>query len=162
MDTFETLVESCSPLINSIIHSIGIYKNKEEYFQIGLIALWEAYEKYDSRKGSFTTFAYSVIHGRILNHLRKEYRYDSCNISADPQVQDYYTQLSYFPEYLQEEIIWQYCAGLTDKQKQWIKGSILEGKGIKEIALEHNVSIETVKSWRKLALTNLRLVVNSI
>ncbi|WP_157950908.1 sigma-70 family RNA polymerase sigma factor [Peribacillus acanthi] len=160
MDSFEILVENCSPIINSIIQSLGIYKNKDEYFQIGLIALWEATEKYDSSKGGFTTFAYSIIRGRILNHLRKEHRYETCNPTYDPQVEEYYSQLSYLPEYLQEEIVWQYCYHLTENQKKWIKGGILERKGIKEIAVEHHVSVETVKSWRKLALANLRAVAN--
>ncbi|MDP4171531.1 MAG: sigma factor, partial [Bacillota bacterium] len=63
MESFEELSEQYTPMIHKIMNTLHIFKNKEEFYQLGLIALWEANERFDPQKGSFTTFAYSYIKG---------------------------------------------------------------------------------------------------
>lgn len=46
-------------MIYQIIRSLHIYKNEEEFYQIGLIGLWEAQQRFDEQKGRFFNFAYS-------------------------------------------------------------------------------------------------------
>ncbi|WP_231563803.1 sigma factor [Anoxybacillus sp. KU2-6(11)] len=55
-----------------MIRKLHIRRHVDEYMQIGLIALWEAYERYDETKGSFCTFAFKMIRWRIVSQLRKE------------------------------------------------------------------------------------------
>ena len=50
---FEQLAANYSKMIYSIIHSLGIYKNQDEFYQIGLISLWEASQQFDEQKGLF-------------------------------------------------------------------------------------------------------------
>ena len=69
---FERLSAQYSNMIHSIIHSLHIYKDHDDFYQIGLIALWNASENFDEEKGKFSTYAYSFIKGRILTHLKKE------------------------------------------------------------------------------------------
>ena len=69
---FEQLAANYSNMIHSIIHSLHIYQNQDEFYQIGLIALWKASQKYDEQKGKFSTYAYLSIRGEMLMHLKKE------------------------------------------------------------------------------------------
>ena len=46
-------------------------KNKDEFHQHGLIALWEASKRFDSKKGQFPTFAYAYIKGYLLMEMSK-------------------------------------------------------------------------------------------
>ena len=49
----------------------GRYKDKEEFIQIGLIALWEASRAFDPAKGQFMSYAFTTIKGRMLSHIQK-------------------------------------------------------------------------------------------
>ena len=48
-----------------------IGKDEDEY-SIGLNAFLEAINTYDRKKGSFLTFASTVIHRRLIDHIRKK------------------------------------------------------------------------------------------
>ena len=69
------IIEENIPLVIHIISNVlGKYVctyNSNEY-SIGLIALDEAIEKYDSSKGSFSTFASMIIRNRVIDEMRKE------------------------------------------------------------------------------------------
>lgn len=58
MATFEELAKQYESMIWKVIHSLHIYKNQEEYFHTGLIALWEANQRFVEGKGSFSGYAY--------------------------------------------------------------------------------------------------------
>ena len=59
-------------MIYQIIHSLHIYKNHDEFYQIGLIALWEASNQFDETKGAFLSYAYATVKGRILTEIAKQ------------------------------------------------------------------------------------------
>lgn len=71
MESFEQLVEQYIPMMHKIIHSLNIYKNKEEFYQLGLIALWEASKRYDPKKGKLASYVYMYIKGYLLMELKK-------------------------------------------------------------------------------------------
>ena len=70
MMEFEQLATNYSKMIYSMIHSLGIYKNQDEFYQIGLISLWEASQHYDEQKGAFPAYLRKSIRGKLLNTLR--------------------------------------------------------------------------------------------
>src|SRR5690606_14313805 len=72
MGSFEEFVEQYTPMIHHIMRSLHIYKNSEEFYQIGIIALWEAYMRFEPDKGKFSTFAYSYMKGRMMTELTKQ------------------------------------------------------------------------------------------
>src|SRR3954451_12768037 len=73
---FEQLAAEYSNMIHSIIHSLHVYKNHDEFYQIGLLGLWDASKNFDEQKAQFTTYAYSFIRGRMLTFLRKEKKWE--------------------------------------------------------------------------------------
>jgi RNA polymerase sigma factor (sigma-70 family) len=71
LESFEQLASQYEPMIQQIIHSLHIYKNKDEFHHHGLIALWKASKRFDPAKGTFSTYAYHYIKGYLLMELTK-------------------------------------------------------------------------------------------
>nr|WP_309098394.1 sigma factor-like helix-turn-helix DNA-binding protein [Fredinandcohnia onubensis] len=57
------------------------------------------------------------------------------------------------------DLIELYGEKLTKNQVKWVQGRIIEDKSYKEIAIEHGVTVESVKSWGKQAVKNLREII---
>lgn len=148
MEGFERLVKQYEPMIWRIIHSLHIYKDRTEYYQIGLIALWDAKNLFDEKKGSFTSFAYPYIRGRMLNELAKRRKIDERSAFQDDafwnMIEDTNVQHA-----LETENILTYCTNLTDHQKKWVLYTALANLSVKEIAEIEQVSVSAVKAWRK-------------
>ncbi|WAA09758.1 sigma-70 family RNA polymerase sigma factor [Fervidibacillus albus] len=149
MNHFEEIAKEMRPMIFSIIRGLNIYKNHEEYFQIGLIGLWKAYEAYNHEKGSFSTFAYHYIRGMILTELRKEMRKEKREL----QIQDEEwkkiggmtdTDIS-FHRLMMEE----WMDKLPEKKRQLAHLYFYEGIGLKEIAAQFKIGYSTAKLWKR-------------
>ncbi|MDR4890108.1 sigma-70 family RNA polymerase sigma factor [Fredinandcohnia sp. QZ13] len=154
---FEELAEQYKPLIFQVIKSLRLYGDKETFYQIGLIGLWEASTRFAPEKGvEFSTFAYSTIRGKLLDHLKKEALHrERCQPTGELLILSP-TEGSngYSPDLIEE-----YSEGLTDNQVKWVQGRIIEDKSYKEIADEHGVTVESVKSWGRQAVKKLRKII---
>ena len=74
------LVEDYKPFIASCVEKItGRYVRygEDDELSIALIAFVEAVKSYESKKGSFLSFAQSVIKRRLIDYYRKEKRHDN-------------------------------------------------------------------------------------
>ena len=149
MSDFEQLATHYSKMIHSIIHTLHIYKNQDEYYQIGLLALWDASKNFDDQKGTFSTYAYSYIKGRMLSLLRSEKKREDHTLYPS---EDYWNQLECESSMLEKENILSYFRHLTDKQEKWVLSYFYLGLSNKEIALRENVSLSAVKSWKQTAM----------
>lgn len=149
--SFHEVFQQYEKLIKNQIKSLNIYKNYEEYYQIGLIALWKAWKNYDDRKGKFSAYAYVTVRGSMLEKLRQEAQYEERFPVLSEQ-----SDTSYFENFLEKELFESYLTTLTEKQKTWAIEAIFNGKTLKQIANEYETTVEAVKSWRKGALKKLR------
>lgn len=156
MDGFSNLSQQFTPMIHHVIKSLSIYKNKEDFFQIGLIALWESQDKYDEANGKFSNFAYTVIKGRIINELKRQHKYDTHSQPVDRAFLDVIDPFSLDKEAFMMENFMAYTENLTLNQKRWLILTFIEDKNQNEIANMFNVSTAAVKSWRKTTLHKLR------
>lgn len=155
MESFELLSQQYKPMIHKIINMLHIYKNKEEYFQHGLVALWEASMRFDPCKGNFTNYAYTYIKGSLQTELSKVHKYEEKSVYPSEEywetVEDLLTNIP-----LEEEILLSYCRTLTENQKKWVLYTALCDLSVKEIAEIENVSLSAVKSWRAGARGKLK------
>lgn len=152
---FEFLLQRFEPLIKKLLLHLNIYKNHDEFYQIGRIALWEAMKRFDETKGHFPAFAAVTIKGKMLEHLRKENRYEEHNMLTQKSTDhDNTNNITEAP--LDRELFECYLAPLSEKQKTWAIESIVHQKTPSEIAKEYGTTSEAVKSWRKEALKILR------
>jgi RNA polymerase sigma factor (sigma-70 family) len=143
-------------MINGIIRKLCIYKNKEDYFQIGLIALWEAQVHFEQEKGAFLNYAYSMVKGRILNELRRNVLRENRITVTEIESGEWEQQMAAFDLPLEAEILECYCEGLNESQTKWVMLSFLEQKTVSEIAEHCTVSLPAVKYWRSSAIAKLK------
>lgn len=157
MESFEQVAEQYTPMIYSIMRRFTIYKNKEEFFQVGLIALWEAQQHYDPEKGTFTNYAYNYILGRFLSEFRRHNK-DKENITVPTEEFWEYLIDNSASNLLEEETLLAYCQNgqLSDNQTKWVLYTFLKGCGINQIAEIEMVSPSAVKHWKARAKERLR------
>ena len=154
MSDFDALAAQYSKMIHSIIHTLHIYKNQDEFYQIGLLALWDASKNFDDQKASFATYAYSYIKGRMLSFLRSEKKREDRNLYPSAE---YWNGLEYETSMMEKETLLSYFHHLTDKQEKWVLSYFYLGLSNKEIALRENVSLSTAKNWKKTAMEKVIL-----
>jgi len=155
MDNFEKLAGEFSTLIHSIIHSLHIYKNKDEFYQIGLLALWDASKSFDQKKGvQFSTYAYHYIRGRMLTFLRSEKKREERMIFPK---EEYWGYLECEMRVLEKENLLNHFHNLTKSQEKWVVSHFYYGLNDREISEREKVSLSAVKQWKKLAMGKLLL-----
>lgn len=151
--SFETIVDQYRPLISYMIRKLHIRRHVDDYVQIGLIALWEAYERYDETKGSFCSFAFKMIRWRMVSQLRQE----TTNVHVP--LPDSYV-LKEDVDFL-ADIVWEDAMQyLTPRERIWLIRHVIEGKTLKQIAAEEGVTVSAVKQWRMSAVKKLKQYVN--
>nr|WP_249366577.1 sigma-70 family RNA polymerase sigma factor [Neobacillus rhizophilus] len=155
VESFEQLAEQYQPMIHKIIYSLHLYTNKEEFYQHGLIALWEASQRFNPEKGNFTNYAYTFIRCRLLEELGKMARANERYVCKEGEfwgtVPDWQPNRT-----LENEILLSYCEVLTPHQQKWLLYTIHDGLSVKEIAEKEKVSVSAVKQWRMGARGKLR------
>ncbi|OZI13574.1 RNA polymerase subunit sigma-24 [Bacillaceae bacterium SAS-127] len=143
-------------MIYHVMKSLHIYKDRDEFQQIGQIALWEAYEKYDETKGSFSSIAYLYIKGRMIDELKKAKQREENVIYTNKPFWEEKSEEQSDPS-LQLEVLLTYAIHLTHREKIWLIRTFYQDMTITEIAQCENVSPSAVKKWRKQAMNKLKL-----
>ncbi|WP_174734462.1 sigma-70 family RNA polymerase sigma factor [Mesobacillus harenae] len=162
MESFEQVTTQYTPMIHKIMNSLNIYTNKDEFFQLGLISLWEAYNRFDPEKGGFTNYAYTYIKGKFLTEMTQTNKRNEYQVSAAEEFWDYVVdELTTCP--LEEEILLSYCKSsqLTENQTKWVIYYCLKGFDTKEIAEIEQVSLSAVKNWKAGAKEKLKLAIQA-
>lgn len=147
MESFERLAAQYQPMIHKIIRTLSIYKNLDEFYQIGLIALWDASNRFESNKGNFTNYAYTFIKGRILTELSRSRKLEERNIFQEEEFWDLIPD-SVMEQSLESDCLDSLCYTLTTQQRKWLEYTCLECLTINEIAEREKVSVSAVKNWR--------------
>ncbi|QTC40329.1 sigma-70 family RNA polymerase sigma factor [Bacillus sp. V3] len=147
MESFHEIQKQFEPMIHKIIHSLHIFKDREEFYQTGLIALWEAAKNFNPEKGIFAAFAYSYIKGRMLTELSQKTKLLDRQTYPKEEfwelVEDEWSETP-----LSREILQAYCERLTEGQTKWVMYTFMEMLTVREIAEKEGVSVGAVKKWR--------------
>ena len=70
MNKYEDIISSCSNLIYGIINNYFKGYSTEDLYQVGVIGLMKAYDKYKKDKSvKFSTYAYKWIYGEIYAYI---------------------------------------------------------------------------------------------
>ncbi|GAQ19569.1 RNA polymerase sigma factor [Oceanobacillus picturae] len=155
--TFEDIYEQNKRRIHYHIHKLNLQDPHKEYYQEGLIAMWQAYQKYNPDKGPMATyFNYSIRH-KLIDMLRKQTN-DSHKLKNYLEKQAPLLAKTTAPITYNEipQLLNEIKSILTEKQWKWFYHAILMEMPLKEIAEQENVNVEAVKSWAKQARRKLR------
>ncbi|WP_243297783.1 sigma-70 family RNA polymerase sigma factor [Bacillus litorisediminis] len=158
MEEFEQLKTQFEPMIYKIIKSLNIYKNQAEFYQTGLIALWEAHERFDPEKGLFVSFAYTYIRGRMLTEMRRSNRVEQRNVYPKEEFWEMIQDDDADPMLHANHFLLSMIEGchLTKQQKKWVMYTCIHMLSVQEIAEIEGVNISAVKQWRKGAKEKLK------
>ncbi|MGP7818125.1 sigma-70 family RNA polymerase sigma factor [Niallia sp. 01092] len=154
--SFESLVEQYTPMIHHMIKNLSIYKNKEEFVQLGLISIWEASHTFQPEKGKYSSYLYRHMWGRFVDELKKRTKEQERYVHPEEEFWSVIESPSLYTE--DEYMIRQLCKPLTDCQTKWVIYTIIHQMTIKEIAEKENVSPSAVKWWKKGAVEKLRVI----
>ncbi|MDZ5473260.1 sigma-70 family RNA polymerase sigma factor [Bacillus sp. 31A1R] len=159
MESFNQLMKKYEPMIWKIIQTLHIYKNKEEFYQIGLIALWEANKRFDAKKGNITGYAYTYIRGKIQSEMTRMNHYKEHMVFPKTEFWNLIKDGENIP--LETESILSLCKDLTMNQKKWVLYTLHDDFTTIEIARKEKVSLSAVKDWKKGAKEKLRKILKN-
>ncbi len=160
--SFEEIFEQNKRRIYYQIKKMNIRDPHNDYFQEGLVALWNAYETYQPDKGPMATYFNYTIQNRLIDRLRKENRYeenkkkaiheeltirfDGKHLSKQTKATIPLIQMDNFP--IDNPDFWkQLKSHLTDNQWKYVYYHIIEDIPYNEIAITENTTVDAVKSW---------------
>ncbi|MDK6863352.1 MULTISPECIES: sigma-70 family RNA polymerase sigma factor [Nosocomiicoccus] len=141
---------SYEPMIASIINRLNILYDRDEYMQIGRLAVYEALNKHDESKCKESQFVYTMIYQRLIDEIRKNARrLERYQVTEDGVLHTIPIDSIDANLYLigvKEK--------LTEREYAWLLMTI-DGYALVEIAKHLGVSLSTAKNIRKQARKTL-------
>ncbi|RNF39473.1 sigma-70 family RNA polymerase sigma factor [Planococcus salinus] len=153
MENFEKVLVQYEPMISALIRKLHIYRDYDGFRQVGKIALWQAWRKFDEEKGNFTPFAYRSMQGAMLDELKRESRLAERMLIAENEqferLEDPLPVAEEMPEWLE-------AAPLTLNERLLLDELFLNGKSVVELAEAHNISLAGMKKRRERTLKKVK------
>jgi RNA polymerase sigma factor (sigma-70 family) len=158
MESFEHLAAQYEPMIHKIMRSLNIYKNTEEFLQLGLITLWQAWKNHDDEKGNFFSYAYRMVKGKMMNELTSQTNQIDRYIYPEADFWEVIEDTSPAPcSELTQDLLGK-CGLLSENQMKWLHYTLCDGLSVREIAEKERVSQSAVKNWRQGAREKLKKI----
>ncbi|MGG2017485.1 sigma-70 family RNA polymerase sigma factor [Bacillus sp. S10(2024)] len=148
--TFTETVALYEKMIKNQMKKLLIYRDYEEYYQCGLIALWRAYEKYDEEKGSFPTYALVTVRGYLLERLKKECRVQEQEVCTEQHI------LGNIGREEEQRETFEYMSMLEENEQFVLFEHFYGGKKIHEIATELGMTYHQARWIYRQALKKMR------
>lgn len=148
-------IERYEPMIHSIMNKLNIQYDKDDYMQVGRLAVYSALTAFDAVKGKGATesqFVYTRIQQRMIDEIRKVSRYTS-HVSADGDAGMDTGADDDMPTLYYESA----RRVLDDREMLWLTYT-LKGFTVREIASVAGFSASSVKNWRASARVKLRKI----
>lgn len=151
MNDFEEVAVTYAPMISAIMRKLHIYRDYDTFRQIGNIALWQAWQRFEDEKGHFTPFAYRSIQGAMLDELKRETkRNDQVSRIANGQEEE-----------IREEVVdglpdWLEVNKLNKHEKWLLEALYVNGRSLSELAVTEDISLAGMKKRRERLLKKLK------
>ena len=152
MNTIEEVLQQYTPMISALIRKLHIYRDFETYRQIGEVALWQAWLRFDETKGDFTPFAYRSIQGAMLDELNRENRFSiRFELMENPGLEEPASPLleTELPEWLDSVI-------LSAQEKSLLEALFVNGESIRKLAEQQGLSVSGLKKRKGRVLEKIR------
>lgn len=154
MQNFETVFEEHENLIKQAMFHLKIYRNYDEFYQLGRIALWEATIKYEPSKSSFEMFAFMMIKFKMqkemsqLNHIA-QFECILEEIQFQLAMDEQHATVGEF-----NEIEW--LTLLPEQERELLKLVYFEGKTNRDIAKLFGCTEEAIKKRRQRLMKKVK------
>ena len=138
--------------MSAIIRKLHIYRDHEDYRQVGEVALWQAWTRFDEKKGDFTPFAFRTVHGAMIDALTREGRYAKLFVLSEGE--HFETLEMQVPDEKLPE--WVEGIDLKHKERKLLYELFVEDMGIKQLAALYGISIAGMKKKRARLLDKIK------
>ena len=145
-------------IILRVMAKLRIYKEQDNYLQVGRVAVWQALQDFDATKGKLEMYVYMRVKFAIIGELRTRMKVSEHEVVMDAEPLMYW--LDTLSEYKPEEVdrpewYWQ----LPRHEQRLLELLFYEGIAMKAAAQMEGVSYDTMKKRRKKLLTKIREVI---
>lgn len=156
LKTFEEVLAQYEPMITASIRTLNIYRDYEHFRQIGRIALWQAWTRYDAEQGHFAPYASRCIRGAMLDDLKKETRFTEHHTQTEDDLLERLVEQS--EDFLNNwsDRLLLALDQLTNNELSLIQCFFIEGFSQAECAQKAGVSVAAIKKRRERMLIKLR------
>lgn len=148
--TFAEAVRLYEKMIRNQMKKLCLYKDYEEYYQCGLIGLWQAYERYEEGRGTFSAYAFMVVRGHLLEKLKKERKFQERYTCVEQEILQNVC-IAEEPSDIQE-----YMSLLDERERYIIWERFYAGKKMREIADDLAMTYYQVRWIYRQALKKMR------
>ncbi|TRM12079.1 sigma-70 family RNA polymerase sigma factor [Lentibacillus cibarius] len=168
--TFEEIFQQNERRIHYQIHKMNIRDPHHDFFQEGLVALWNAFETYQPDKGPMATYFNYIIRNRLIDRMRHDTRQHEIHQQTVHEQHTQYTDGNYHRGtegarpiaanhqlQLADSNLWKNLQSqLTDKQWKWVYYAIIQEMSYKTIAEQENTTVDAVKNWGRQVKKKLK------
>lgn len=152
MEEFKKVEAQYAPMISALIRKLHIYRDYDIYRQVGKVALWQAWMRFDGDKGDFTPFAFRTVHGALLDELAREGRYARLFLLSEG---DHFEELE---APVQEDKLpeWVETIALREKERKLLYELFVEDKAIRQLAELYGISVAGMKKRKARLLEKIK------
>ncbi|WP_274309858.1 sigma factor [Solibacillus daqui] len=145
-------------LILRVIAKYKLFQDKENYMQIGRLAIWKAAKEFDETKGNFEMYAYMLIKFAILREFNGNLKVTEHETATEDNKLSYLcdTASDQLP-FTMERPDWYYH--LFPDHQHLIELLYYEGYSIRDAAKLEGISYEVMKKRRSKMLKNVRTMI---
>lgn len=145
------LYEQNVAIVLKAMGKLRITKNRDDLYQVGCLALWQACTTFDCSKGVFEMYAYSLVRFALIAEMKKISRHDeSITLMEDHKMELLANTLA--PKvvtiFLMDE--------LTAEEHRLVQKIFIEGWRNEDVAKAEGKTIEAIKKRRQRLLKKLR------
>lgn len=155
---FEKVLTQFEPMIYATIRKLNIYRNQEHFIQVGRVALWQAWTRFEEGKGNFAGYAARSIRGAMLDLLTRENQFEENMMQAED---------AFLVGLIDQEVGLTLFNGRSDKlgealeqlkknEKEIIQWIFVERLTQAECAERANVTVAAIKKRRERVIVKLR------
>lgn len=157
MQTAEQVLEQHDYLVKRAVRKLKIYKNFDDYMQIGRIALWQCITDYDETLGEFEMFAYMRIKYALIRALQRDRKVGEHEVAIEQDDLNFHIDqkqqvrlVTNYPYWFDE---------LKEEERVLLIMHYYEGKTTQEVASKLGYSQEAMKKRKQRLLKKLKPIV---
>lgn len=142
-------------LILRVIAKYKLFQEKENYMQVGRLAIWKAVKEFDQTRGNFEMYAYMMIKYAIVREFQGKLKVTQHETSTEDEKLSYLSDTATkLAPHQMERPEWYYH--LFSEHQRIIELLYYEGYSIKDAAKLEGISYDAMKKRRAKMLKNAR------
>ncbi len=153
---FDEVLKQYEPMISASIRKLNIYRDHDHFRQVGRVALWQAWQRFDEDKGNLTAFAFRSIRGAMLDELKKESQFDEHNMPMEKGLAESVVDTTCYIDREWSNSVEEVLDLLTPSELQLIQWLFVEGVPTAECAGRSGISVAGVRKRRERMLVKLK------